>query len=499
MVVSQTAKNIDYETVIGLEVHVQLSTKSKMYCSCSSAYSSTPPNTHVCPVCLGLPGSLPVINKQAVEYTMMMGLALNCNIAEHTRFDRKSYPYPDLVKGFQISQYDAPIAYNGWIDIETEQGINRIRITRVHLEEDVSKLLHQTNSLDEMYSLVDVNRSGVPLMEIVSEPDIRSPEEARRYLMAIHSIVRYLGISTGNMEEGSFRCDANISIREQGAALGNNKVEVKNMNSFKAVYQALSFEAQRQRELAQKGEHINMETRGWVDNKEITVSQRSKEYAHDYRYFPEPDLPPLIIERDRVTKVQKSMPELAQQKRDRFINQYGLSLYDASLLTDSKALSGYFESCLKSPSLQNLPKQKTAKELSNWLLGEFSRLLNLSNIEINKTKITPWMLGELIILVNDNIINISSGKIVLEVMFQTGKSAKDIIVEKNLARIGDVSAINDIVKQAIQANPGAVIDFKQGKEQALKFLVGQVMRISKGRVDAKMTAEIIKQNLTEGE
>ncbi len=499
MVVSQTTKNIDYETVIGLEVHVQLSTKSKMYCSCSAAYSSAPPNTHVCPVCLGLPGSLPVINKQAVEYTMMMGLALNCNIAEHSHFDRKSYPYPDLMKGFQISQYDAPLAYGGWIDIETEQVVNRIRITRVHLEEDVSKLLHQTNSLGEIYSLVDVNRSGVPLMEVVSEPDIRSPEEARHYLMTLHSIVRYLGISTGNMEEGSFRCDANISIRERGTTRSNNKVEVKNMNSFKAVYQALSFEAQRQRELVQKGEHISMETRGWVDNKEITVSQRSKEYAHDYRYFPEPDLPPLVIERNWVTEIQKNMPELAQQKRDRFVEQYGLSLYDASLLTESRALADYFETCLKSPALQNLPKQKAAKELSNWLLGEFNRLLNLSNIDITRTKITPQMMGELIVFANDNIINISSGKVVLEVMFQTGKIAKDIIAEMNLARIGDTSAIDEIVKQAIQANPDAVADYKRGKEQALKFLVGQVMRISKGRADAKITAEIIKQNLIEGE
>lgn len=490
---------MDYETVIGLEVHAQLSTESKMYCSCSSAYADAPPNTHVCPVCLGLPGALPVINQRAVEYTIMMGLALNCTISGYTRFDRKSYSYPDLMKGYQISQYDAPIAHHGWVDIEVDGGVSRINITRVHLEEDVAKLLHRTAPHGDSYSLVDVNRSGVPLMEIVSEPDIRSPEEARQYLMMLHNIVRYLGISTGNMEEGSFRCDANISIRPHGAERSLTKVEVKNMNSFKAVYQALNYEAQRQREVVQGGGHLIQETRGWVEEKGVTVPQRSKEYAHDYRYFPEPDLPPLIITPQWVEDIRSHLPELPEVKRQRFMSQYDLSLYDASLLTASKSLADYFEACLQSEPLKDLPLKKTAKEVSNWLLGEFARLLNISGIEINQTRITPQHLGEMLALINENVINIGSAKVVLEEMFNSGKHAGDIVAEKDLAQIEDVSAVDTVVKQVIAENTPAVSDFKRGKEQALKYLVGQVMRKTRGRVDAKLVDELVRRNLTEGE
>jgi aspartyl-tRNA(Asn)/glutamyl-tRNA(Gln) amidotransferase subunit B len=304
---------MNYETIIGLEVHAQLLTRSKMFCGCSADYASAPPNTHVCPVCLGMPGVLPVINKRAVEYTVMTALALNCTISEYTKFDRKNYPYPDLMKGYQISQYDAPIGRGGWLDIEADGTTRKIGITRVHLEEDVAKLQHRAPSNGEDYSLVDVNRSGVPLMEIVGEPDLRSPEEARQYLIKLRSILQYLEVSTGNMEEGSFRCDANISIRPEGSAESTAKVEVKNMNSFRAVYQAMDYEAGRQRRAIAEGKKLVQETRGWVEEKGKTVSQRSKESAHDYRYFPEPDLPPLHISRECVEEIRACQPAHQRQ------------------------------------------------------------------------------------------------------------------------------------------------------------------------------------------
>jgi len=307
-----------YETIIGLEVHAQLLTQSKMYCRCSSDYADAPPNTHVCPVCLGMPGVLPVINKKAIEFAIMTALALNCTIPQFSKFDRKNYPYPDLMKGYQISQYDAPIGIGGWMMLNIEGKERRIGITRVHMEEDVAKLLHRTDPWGESYSLIDVNRSGMPLMEIVSEPDMRSPEEARQYLIKLRSILQYLGVSTGNMEEGSFRCDANISIRPADSSESLAKVEVKNMNSFKAVFRALEHEEKRQREVAEKGGQLSQETRGWVEETGITQSQRSKEYAHDYRYFPEPDLPPLTLSPAWVKEIESRLPELPETRLDRF-------------------------------------------------------------------------------------------------------------------------------------------------------------------------------------
>jgi aspartyl-tRNA(Asn)/glutamyl-tRNA(Gln) amidotransferase subunit B len=333
---------MDYEVIIGLEVHVQLLTKSKMFCSCSAVYAASPPNTHVCPVCLGMPGVLPVINKKAIEYTVMTALALNCTISEYSKFDRKNYPYPDLMKGYQISQYDSPVGKKGWLNVELDGQQKKLGITRVHLEEDVAKLLHRSAQWGEAYSLVDVNRSGVPLMEVVGEPDIRSAEEARQYLIKLRSILQYLGVSTGNMEDGSFRCDANISLRPVGTSEFLTKVEVKNMNSFKAVYRALEYEAQRQKQVLESGDRLVQETRGWVEEKGITVSQRSKEYAHDYRYFPEPDLPPLTFSRQWVEELHRQLPELPDARRERFITSYGLSPYDASLLTSSKSMADYF-------------------------------------------------------------------------------------------------------------------------------------------------------------
>jgi len=359
---------MEYETVIGLEVHAQLLTKSKMFCGCGTDYADAPPNTHVCPVCLGMPGVLPVINRQAIEYAIMTALVLNCTIAETTRFDRKNYPYPDLMKGYQISQYDNPLSHDGWVDVEAEGESRRVGITRVHQEEDVAKLSHRTDPAGENFSLVDVNRAGVPLMEIVSEPDMRSPEEARQYLVKLRSILQYLGVSTGNMEEGSFRCDANVSVRPAGSTKLTAKVEVKNMNSFKAVHRALEFEAQRQRKLLDEGGRVVQETRGWMEGEGVTVSQRTKEEAHDYRYFPEPDLPPLALSREMVEEIRSRLPELPDVLRDRFMSLYGLSRYDAGLLTASKAQADYFEQSL-GLFPEGTDAKKGAKSVAN-LLGE---------------------------------------------------------------------------------------------------------------------------------
>jgi aspartyl-tRNA(Asn)/glutamyl-tRNA(Gln) amidotransferase subunit B len=483
---------MDYETIIGLEVHAQLLTKSKMYCRCSTDYAAAPPNTHVCPVCLGMPGVLPVINQQAVEYTIMTALALNCTISDYTKFDRKNYPYPDLMKGYQISQYDTPISHDGWLNIEVNGKKRKVGITRVHLEEDVAKLLHRTSG-GHSYSLVDVNRAGVPLMEIVGEPDLRSPEEARQYLIKLRSILQYLGVSTGNMEEGSFRCDANISIRPKGSSETLAKVEVKNMNSFRAVYLAMEYEAKRQRKMAEEGKKLTQETRGWVEDKGITVAQRSKEYAHDYRYFPEPDLPPLVLSHERVEEIRSRLPELPEARRDRFATEYKLPAYDANLLTSSKAMADYFEECWR------VNEKVSPKEVSNWLLGEASRITNEKNIDINefRKRVSPEHLSELI-LNSHSTINIATAKVVLEEMFKTGKTALSIINEKGLAQISDTKQLEETVASVINSNAQAVTDYKKGKKESIKFLVGQVMRATKGRANPKLVNELLAKKLEEG-
>jgi aspartyl-tRNA(Asn)/glutamyl-tRNA(Gln) amidotransferase subunit B len=475
---------MDYETVIGLEVHAQLLTKSKMFCSCSTDYVNAPPNTHVCPICLGMPGVLPVINRKAVEYTVMTALALNCTIPEYTKFDRKNYCYPDLMKGYQISQYDAPIGKQGWLVIDSNGTKKRINITRVHLEEDVAKLWHRGD-----YSLIDVNRSGVPLMEIVSEPEISSPEEARDYLIKLRSILRYLGVSTGNMEEGSFRCDANISIRPRGSKALLAKIEVKNMNSFKAVYQAMEYEARRQRRVLEEGGELVQETRGWVDEKGMTVSQRGKEYADDYRYFPEPDLPPLVFNRAWIEEIRAKLPELPEARRKRFVTQFGLPSYDANILTSSKAMADYFENCLK------LMDHSKAKTVSNWFLGDFSRLLNATNTEIENTKITPEHLAEMLSLVGKGTISGPATKAVFEEMFYSGKRASAIVAEKKLSQISDAAEIREVVKKVITNNTKAVSDYKAGKQQALTFITGQVMRATRGRANPSLTRGILIEEL----
>ena len=390
------------------------------------------------------------------------------------------------MKGYQISQFDAPIGLKGWINIEVEGQKKQVGITRVHLEEDVAKMIHH-NGTGEGYSLVDVNRAGVPLMEIVGEPDLRSPEEARQYLIKLRSILQYLGVSTGNMEEGSFRCDANISIRPVNTRELGPKVEVKNMNSFRAVFRAMEYEAKRQRIFAEEGKRLVQETRGWVEEEGKTVSQRSKEYAHDYRYFPEPDLPPLCIDQPWVDKVKARLPELPEARRDRFMSQFGLSLYDANLLTESRAVAEYFERCLKTGD----SSAAKAKAVCNWISCEFLRLMNATNTDIGDTKITPEEICHLIDLVQKGNISGTSAKTVFEEMFNTGKQADEIITQKCLSQITDTHEIEVAIEQIIAANPQPVADYKAGKTQALKFLVGQVMKATRGRANANQAQEYL--------
>jgi aspartyl-tRNA(Asn)/glutamyl-tRNA(Gln) amidotransferase subunit B len=479
-----------YEVVIGLEVHVQLRTRSKMFCSCRADYQNASPNTLVCPVCLGLPGTLPVINRRAVEFTMATGLALNCEIAPTTKFDRKNYPYPDLMKGYQISQYDSPIARKGHLEIEGDGRKKSVGITRVHLEEDVAKLQHVNNPQGESYSLVDVNRSGVPLMEIVGEPDIRSAEEARQYLTTLRSILQYIGVTTGNMEEGSFRCDANVSIRPHGTREFGTRTEIKNMNSFRSVYNALLCEVDRQAKVLDDGGRVVQETRGWVDDKGITVSQRSKEHAHDYRYFPEPDLPPLVISREWVEQVRASLPELPSQRRERFMSQYGLPIYDAEHLTAAKNVADFFEEAVTKDG-----EKSKAKAVSNWMLGDVMRLLNLKGRPLGKGPFTPGHLSELVGLIEAGTLSNTLAKTVLEESFESGKAPLEVVKEKGLSQISDTSVVEAAVKQAISENPKAVEDYMKGKDTASRFLVGQVMRLTRGKGNPAVVNELVKKGL----
>ena len=493
---TSTKTHLEYETVIGLEVHSQLITQSKMFCSCSTDYVNSPPNTHVCPICLGMPGVLPVINKKAVEYTIMTALALNCTIAEHTKFDRKNYPYPDLMKGYQISQYDQPFSSNGWLPIQLDRASKEVGITRVHLEEDTARLVHREDSSGESYSQVDVNRSGVPLMEIVGEPDLRSAEEARLYLMKLRTILQYLGVSTGNMESGSFRCDANISLRPVGSAEMAVKVEVKNMNSFRSVYRALLYEMERQERLLREGERIEQETRGWLEDEGTTVSQRSKEYAHDYRYFPEPDLPPMVIDRKWVEKIRSRLPELPDARFHRFTSQYQLPPKDAGVLVNSESMADFFEECIEiAKGGHGGDIISRAKVVSTWMLGDFARLLNAEGIHIKQSRITPKSLSELLNLIEDDTISGKMAKGVFKEMFDSGKPASQIVKEKGLSQITDVDQIGGVVTEVLDSNPDAVADFSRGKEQALTFLVGQVMKVTRGRANPAMVNKLLKEQL----
>ena len=486
-----TRIDTDYEVVIGLEVHAQLLTKSKMFCSCSTDYANAAPNTHVCPICMGMPGVLPVINQEAVAYTVMTALALNCTIPEYSKFDRKNYPYPDLMKGYQISQYDIPLSKDGYLTVEYEGQQRRIGITRVHLEEDTARLLHH-----EGYSLVDVNRSGTPLMEIVSEPDMRSPEEARLYMQKLREILVYLGVSSGRMEEGSLRCDANISVRPRGQKELGVKTEIKNMNSFRAVERALAYEAQRQIAMLRAGEPIHQETRGWVETRGITVPQRSKEQAHDYRYFPEPDLPPLIISRQWVEELRAQLPELPDARRARFVAEYGISEQDANIMTEDKALGDYFEQVMAVS--QGKDRKARARAASNWLLSELVRLLKASGLSIQESPVAPAALANLLDLLESERITGKQGKEVLDEAFASGEMPEAIVERKGIKPpISDQGQLERIIDEVIARNAKIASDYRGGKTNALQALVGQVMKQTRGQAKADMVQKLLRAKLDE--
>ena len=472
-----------FEPVIGLEVHAQLKTKTKIFCACSTAFGA-PPNTHTCPVCLGMPGVLPVLNKKVVEYTMRMALATHCDIRPQSRFARKNYFYPDLPKGYQISQYELPIAQDGYVDVEVNGSTQRIGITRIHMEEDAGKLGHDPH---RPISMVDFNRTGVPLIEIVSEPDIRAPEAAGAYLRQLRAIVRYLDICDGNLEEGSFRCDANVSIRPRQTETFGTRTELKNLNSFKHVEKALRYEIDRQKEVVSDGGMVRQETRLWDPHKNRTDSMRGKEEAHDYRYFPDPDLLPLVIDADWIESVKARLPELPADKKLRFIDAYDLPSYDADILTSDRDLAEYFEACLQD---FNQPKA-----VSNWIMGSLLGLLNAEGKSIEQAPISASDLAELLKLIDDGTISGKIAKSVFEEMAQSGKSAGQIVAEQGLVQISDSSAIDDIVSKILAAHPAEVQNYKSGKTKLLGFFVGQVMRETRGQANPKMVNEILNSKL----
>ncbi len=484
----------DYEVVIGLETHVQLKTRSKMFCSCERDYFDTVPNTHACPVCLAMPGMLPVINGQAVTFTILTGLALGCEIPLHSKFDRKNYPYPDLLKGYQISQFDQPLCLGGGLEIEVDGVTSFVHLERIHLEEDTARLLHRDDGNGEGYSLLDVNRAGVPLMEVVTQPDMHSSGEAIAYLRKLRQTLRYLGVSDADMEKGSFRCDANISLRPRGQEELGAKVEVKNMNSFRAIQRALETEIVRQTALLDAGEPIAQETRGYIDATGDTVSQRSKEEAHDYRYFPEPDLPPLLTEASVVDGLRAQLPELPDAKRERFQQQYGLSAEDAHMLAETRARADAFEATVGHSSPDR------AKPIARWLIGDVAALLNQAgaDAELADTKLTPKHIAELVDLVEDGSITAASAKEVLSAAFESGEMPSAIVEARGLGRVDDEGALDGIAAGVLEANPKAVEDYRGGKDSAIKFLVGQVMRETRGTSDPNSAAETLRRLLDAG-
>ena len=481
---------MNFEAVIGLETHVQLNTNSKMFSRSSAKYQNEEPNTIVDPTSMGLPGALPVVNKKAVESAIKIGLALDCKIAENTKFDRKQYFYPDLMKGYQISQFDEPICYEGFIKISKDK---KIRINRVHMEEDVAKLTH-INSRDSNYSLLDINRSGTPLMEIVTEPDLNSSEEVVEYIENLQKIIRYIGVGSANMEEGSFRCDANISIRERGTKKLGTKVEIKNMNRISAVADAVNYEIKRQIKATESNEKIIQETRGWSEEKSITISQRTKEESNDYRYFPEPDIPPLEINADWVSEIKNELPELPNARKSKYIENLELSEYDADLLTSDVNFSDFFESVINELQ-QNLDNKDYVKYTANLMNGEFNRLLNLKSSNFDDIKFNSSDLANLILIYFENKINNKILKTVFEEMWDTGSKPEDIISSKNLGIISNTDELESTISTIIDNNPKAVEDFKAGKEQSKKFLLGQVMRETKGQADPKVSTELINKIL----
>jgi aspartyl-tRNA(Asn)/glutamyl-tRNA(Gln) amidotransferase subunit B len=477
---------MDYEPVIGLEVHAQLLTKSKIFCNCSSLFGSEP-NTLTCPVCTGLPGSLPVLNRTVLEYTLRAALATHCRISPYSQFARKNYFYPDLPKGYQISQYELPLATDGYIDIHSDGQKKRIGIIRIHMEEDAGKLLHDLSSERGAHSYVDFNRTGVPLIEIVSAPDIRSPEEASAYLRKLRAILMFLDICDGNMEEGSFRCDANISLRPRGQQALGVKTELKNMNSFRNVQRALDFEIRRQTALLDQGEGIVQETRLWDAAKGVTSSMRGKEEAQDYRYFPDPDLVPLVIDLQWIETIRAHLPELPETKKERFIRDYGIPEYDAEVLTTSKPLANYYEACLRS---YNKPKI-----VSNWIMSELLRELKRDEREIEDCPVPALHLSEMLKMIDDGVISGKIAKNVFEEMYRSGKRAEEIVKEKGWVQVKDSSEIENIIDRVLSANPKEFEAYRKGKEKLFGFFVGQVMKATQGKANPQLVNELLKKKL----
>ncbi|RIK80240.1 Asp-tRNA(Asn)/Glu-tRNA(Gln) amidotransferase GatCAB subunit B [candidate division KSB1 bacterium] len=476
-----------YEPVIGLEVHAQLSTESKIFSSVSTTFGAAP-NSQVSPVCAGLPGVLPVLNRKAVEFAIKMGLATNCKIAPFSLFARKHYFYPDLPKGYQISQYEEPLCEHGWLDLELENGTHkRVRIIRIHLEEDAGKSIHAEEFVAENETLIDLNRCGVPLIEIVSGPDIASPREANRYLASMQKLVRYLGICDGNMEEGSLRCDANVSVRPVGHKEFGTKIEIKNMNSIRHVERALEAEIQRQIDILENGGTIAQETRLWDASRGVTISMRSKEFEHDYRYFPEPDLAPLRVEEEWRERVKASLPELPQARRNRFIEEYKLSRPHAEVLTEERDIADYFEGVARHVS--------DAKQAANWVMGEVLRVLSDEKIEISAFNLPPQALAEMITLIEQGAINNKVAREVFEQMRATGKSAREIVKEKGLEQVSDAGVIEKAIADVLAAHPEEVARYRAGEQKVFGFLVGQLMKATRGKVNPQMANQVLREKL----
>ena len=476
---------MNYEVVIGLEVHAQMLTGTKIFCGCSTQFGSEP-NTQTCEVCIGMPGVLPVLNRKALEFAIRTGLAMNCTISPYSRFARKNYFYPDLPKGYQISQYEHPICEHGHVEIMVDGVLKRIGITRIHMEEDAGKNIHEGGG---NYSFVDLNRTGVPLMEIVSEPDIRSPREASEYMKKLRAILRYLGVCDGNMEQGSLRCDANVSIRPAGQKEFGTRAEVKNINSFRFVEKALEYEIKRQVRVLQEGGKVIQETRLWDSAKGITESMRSKEEAHDYRYFPEPDLVPIMADERWISEIRAGLPELPDARRGRFVSEYGLPEYDADLLTSEKAVAEWFEEAVKSGG--------QPKTVSNWMMGELMRLLNEENKQIDECLLRPARLAGMLLLIEKGTISGKIAKTVFEEMYRTGKDAGEIVREKGLLQISDESAIEKAVDEIIAKHPGEADRYRAGDEKLLGFFVGQVMKAMKGKANPQVLNGMLKKKLSQ--